>query len=142
MKPHSISVVMTAAALLLSASLSFAVENNPGVAGETGSKAKTTTKNTEASKSGTATRSKAADKVQLVDINSAKKEELKKLPGVGDAEADKIIAGRPYATKAHLATHNILPEKTYQAVKGLVIAKQPFKDAATNAELYVPKNKK
>ena len=69
----------------------------------------------------------AAPKVEPVDINSASKEELKKLPGIGDAEADKIIAGRPYLSKAHLQTHNIVSPGIYQAISPLVVAKQ--KDA-------------
>jgi competence protein ComEA len=65
--------------------------------------------------------------VQPVDINSASKAELKKLPGIGDAEADRIIAGRPYLSKAHLQTHNVLSPMQYQAVRELVVARQ--KDA-------------
>ena len=66
----------------------------------------------------------APPKVELVDINSATKGELKKLPGIGDADADKIIAGRPYLTKAHLQTRNIVSPGVYQALRQLVVAKQ------------------
>jgi competence protein ComEA len=62
-----------------------------------------------------------------VDINSASKEELKKLPHIGDAEADRIIAGRPYLTKAHLQTHNVVSPMVYQGLRELVVARQ--KDA-------------
>ena len=65
--------------------------------------------------------------VQPVDINSATKAELKKLPGIGDAEAARIIAGRPYLSKAHLQTHNIISPMQYQALRELVVARQ--KDA-------------
>jgi competence protein ComEA len=65
--------------------------------------------------------------VQPVDVNSATKAELKKLPGIGDAEADRIIAGRPYLSKAHLQTHNIISPMQYQALRELVVARQ--KDA-------------
>jgi DNA uptake protein ComE-like DNA-binding protein len=87
----------------------------------------------------TAAASKASAKVKLVDINSATAKELKTLPGIGDAEAAKIIAGRPYGSKAWLVTKGILPEAKYPAIKALVVAKQPFKDAAKNAAIY--KNK-
>ena len=65
--------------------------------------------------------------VQPVDVNSATKAELKRLPGIGDAEADRIIAGRPYLSKAHLQTHNIISPMQYQALRELVVARQ--KDA-------------
>ena len=65
--------------------------------------------------------------VQPVDINSATKAELKKLPGIGDADAARIIAGRPYLSKAHLQTHNIISPMQYQALRELVVARQ--KDA-------------
>jgi competence protein ComEA len=65
--------------------------------------------------------------VQPVDINSATRAELKKLPGIGDAEADRIVAGRPYLSKAHLQTHEVLSPMQYQAVRELVVARQ--KDA-------------
>jgi DNA uptake protein ComE-like DNA-binding protein len=66
----------------------------------------------------------AAKKIKLVDINSASKTELKTLPGVGDKEADKIIAGRPYGSKAFLVTRNIIPAGLYDAIKANIIAKQ------------------
>ena len=65
--------------------------------------------------------------VQPVDVNSATKAELKKLPGIGDAEAARIIAGRPYLSKAHLQTHNIISPMQYQALREFVVARQ--KDA-------------
>ena len=87
-------------------------------------------------------KSKAQVAPKLVDINNAAAAELKKLPGIGDAEASKIIAGRPYGSKAWLVTKGILPEAMYPTLKDLVIAKQPFKDAAKNAELYKKKEGK
>jgi hypothetical protein len=60
----------------------------------------------------------------LVDINSASPETLKTLPGIGDAEAAKIIAGRPYLTKAHLVTHQVLPMEVYQGLRTAIIARQ------------------
>ena len=60
---------------------------------------------------------------QLVDINSASAEELKKLPGIGDAEAAKIIAGRPYGSKSWLTTRKVLPDEKYQTIRELIAAK-------------------
>jgi len=64
-----------------------------------------------------------------VDINSAGRKELKTLPGIGDAEADRIVANRPYLTKTELVTKNVLPTGPYLALKNRVVAmqKQPPK---------------
>lgn len=60
----------------------------------------------------------------LIDLNSASADQLKTLPGIGNAEAAKIIAGRPYLTKAHLVTRKVLTMEQYQAVRAAVIARQ------------------
>ncbi|MCX7176006.1 MAG: helix-hairpin-helix domain-containing protein [Proteobacteria bacterium] len=83
----------------------------------------------------------AAAKTKLVNINGASKEELMTLPNIGAAEAEKIIAGRPYGSKSWLMTRNVLPESTYVTLKALVVAKQPYEDSAKNAALYESKKK-
>jgi len=62
--------------------------------------------------------------VKAVDINSAGKAELMTLPGIDAARADKIIAGRPYLSKAFLVTRNIIPAGVYENIRRQIIAKQ------------------
>lgn len=133
MKSSIAKTALIAITLLLSASLSSAADNKAAAPQPAASKAAASQKSV---KSEIDAKRKAAAKIKLVDINGATKDELKKLPGIGDAQADKIIAGRPYATKAHLVTHNIIDAGAYEGVRRLVIAKQPNKDAAKNAALY------
>ena len=66
----------------------------------------------------------AAKSAELIDINSATKEQLMSLTGIGEALSAKIIAGRPYRVKTELKSKNIIPGATYDKIADQIIAKQ------------------
>jgi DNA uptake protein ComE-like DNA-binding protein len=68
---------------------------------------------------------KIAASKNLLDINTATPAELKALPGMGDAYAKRVIAGRPYTAKNQLTTRGILPADEYEKIKPLIVAHRP-----------------
>jgi len=136
MKYRFIPCALFSASLLFT-SIGFAADAPQAPA----SQAKASTKAASAAKSAPAAAkpAAAAPKTKLMDINSASAAELKTLPGISEAEVAKLIATRPLGSKAWLVTKGIIPEAKYAAISPLVIAKQPFKDAAKNAALYEKK---
>ena len=116
MKRNIVRTMLIAAGLLLSASVCVAAESKAAAPGEATGAPKAAEKSAQAKKPVTPD--------NPVDINSASKAQLKKIPGIDDALANKIIAGRPYLSKAHLVTRNILSGAHYAQVKDLIIARQ------------------
>jgi len=68
---------------------------------------------------------KIAESKDLLDINTATSADLKALPGMGEAYAQRVIAGRPYTAKNQLTTRGILPPAEYQQIKDQIIAHRP-----------------
>ena len=97
-------------ALVLVASLGAGAQQQ-----KTSAKKSATTQSTPQS-AGSATTS---DKL---DINTATKEELDALPGIGAAYSQKIIDNRPYKAKNDLVTKKVIPQSTYNKIKDKIIA--------------------
>ena len=97
-----------------------------GNSGQTGSAASSakSKKGGAAKTEDAATQDKTAKSKDKIDINSAGKEQLQGLPGIGDAYSQKIIDGRPYNTKRDLLTRKIVPKATYDKIQDQIIAKR------------------
>ena len=123
-------LLLLLSALVLATSLSFAQNDQTG-ASTSSNQSTTTTTTKKARKSSTAsdTSSKTSGKL---DLNTATKDQLMSLPGITDADAQKIIDGRPYRAKNQLLSKGIISKDEYAKIKGQIIAHRS-KTAKTNA---------
>ena len=58
--------------------------------------------------------------VRKVDVNTATRDELRDLPGVGEILADKIIRNRPYRKLDDLVSRKVLGRKEMARIKAYV----------------------
>jgi competence protein ComEA len=79
-----------------------------------------------------------SSKSEKIDVNSASKEELDALPGIGDAYAQKIIDGRPYRSKTDLVSKGVLPSPTYDKIKDQITARRGAKASAAESTGATP----
>ncbi|HEY3399083.1 MAG TPA: helix-hairpin-helix domain-containing protein [Geothrix sp.] len=125
MKNPLLTMVLALSALLAPAFPAQAQEKTEPSRKADARAAKSDKTKTAGAKAKARAKAKAEAEAKAVDINSATKDQLKALPGITDAYADKIIAGRPYKSKAFLVTNNIIPEGLFQTLRHRVIARQP-----------------
>ncbi|MDZ4864198.1 MAG: helix-hairpin-helix domain-containing protein [Gemmatimonadota bacterium] len=60
---------------------------------------------------------------ELLNLNTATRDQLVTLPGVGESYADAIIKARPFKSKSELVSRKVLPEAAYKKFESMVIAK-------------------
>jgi DNA uptake protein ComE-like DNA-binding protein len=75
-----------------------------------------------AQKTATAKPAAAAATTDKIDINTATPDQLKAIPGIGDAYSKRIVDGRPYTAKNQLISRGILPQGVYDKVKDQIVA--------------------
>jgi DNA uptake protein ComE-like DNA-binding protein len=61
---------------------------------------------------------------QPLNLNSASKAQLVGLPGIDDATADRIIAGRPYSSEHELLDKHIVSRDQYNKIADSITVKK------------------
>jgi DNA uptake protein ComE-like DNA-binding protein len=63
-----------------------------------------------------------ASEMAKYDLNTASKDDLMKIPGIGTATADKIVAGRPWKQKSDLVHKGVMNKAMYDKASPYMIA--------------------
>jgi DNA uptake protein ComE-like DNA-binding protein len=61
----------------------------------------------------------------LIDLNSASRDDLMALEGIGEVRADAIIRARPFKAKTDLVERRLIPEALYDKIADKVMARPP-----------------
>jgi competence protein ComEA len=76
--------------------------------------------------SGTASaQTRATTAANPIDLNSASRDALMGLDGIGEVKADAIIRARPFRAKTELVERRIMPEALYDKIADKVFARPP-----------------
>jgi competence protein ComEA len=67
--------------------------------------------------------SRAAPASTLIDLNSASRDDLMTLDGIGEVRADAIIRARPFKAKTELVERRLIPEALYDKIADKVMAR-------------------
>jgi DNA uptake protein ComE-like DNA-binding protein len=60
-----------------------------------------------------------------IDLNSASRDDLMTLDGIGEVRADAIIRARPFKAKTELVERRLIPESLYEKIADKVMARPP-----------------
>ncbi len=75
------------------------------------------------------TRAAPVPAANLIDLNSASRDSLMTLDGIGEVRADAIIRARPFKAKTELVERHLIPEHLYEQLANKVTV-QPIPGAA------------
>ena len=79
------------------------------------------------------TRPAPAPAANLIDLNTASRDDLMALDGIGEVRADAIIRARPFRAKTELVERRLIPEHLYEKLADKVMARPPPGPAPTPA---------
>jgi competence protein ComEA len=85
----------------------------------------------------------AAPASSLIDLNSASRDDLMSLDGIGEVRANAIIRARPFKAKTELVERRLIPESLYEKISDKVMARpvpgQPAQPPAKPGQPAPPK---